>query len=114
MNRKTIFVLILLLSSSVNYSFSQSSYYKKIQLTSDCMWESKKRVVLDSIENQIATIIVKKRSRLLLIKNKEYYVCNMPIGLTHSKLLVSGYVLSGLSTEKLIATPLKLTSAYSQ
>jgi|SRR5690348_8935997 len=110
---KLWFPLVILLAFSSIKCLAQSHFKNKIQLQSSCFWEQKPRKIVDTLKKQIAFIVKKNNIQLLVINNKKYFACNLPETISSSKILITGYVLQTLQTEKVIATPLKLISAYS-
>jgi thioredoxin-related protein len=114
MNNKHLpFVLIVISLFSLNCS-AQSNLKKRIQLQGSCFWDQKNRKIVDTLKDQVATVTKENNGKyLLLINGKKYLPCNLPKTLNDTTILITGYVLQTLQTEKVIATPIKLIKAYS-
>ena len=114
MKTKYISFLVIAISFSGMSCYAQSHFKKRIQLQATCFWEQKNRKVTDTFNNQIAIVTKENNGKhLLLINNKKYLTCNLPESIKDTAILITAYVLQTLQTEKVVATPLKLVSAYS-
>jgi len=84
-----------------------------IKLDKICFFDAQKRAVVDSMINKVATVTRKFDYIILVIDNKRYLSCNIPITTKAKRILISGYVLQTFETEKIIAIPLKVIQAES-
>ncbi len=89
-----------------------AQYTRPVKLKGECFFELKKRKVVDTLINKVAVVNKKGAYFILTIDSKKYLACNLPNNFNYKKVLITGYVLQTLSTEKNIATPLKIIKAF--
>lgn len=108
---KPIIFLVLTCFFLKTYSFCQSRNKSKIKLDKTCFFDTQNRKIVDSLSNKIATVKRQFNYIILIIDNKKYFTCNIPFTIKQKQICVTGYILETFETEKVIATPLKITKA---
>ncbi len=108
---KTILVFLLVSTSSI-WAQTNISVNEHSRIDETCFWENSNRKVISKIENEMAEVSSNGVDYILLINNSQYFPCNLPSTMYKKglRLKISGIVFSTFQTEKVIATPLKLTS----
>ena len=91
--------------------FCQSKNASQIELTKTCFFDKQNRKTIDSLTNKIAKVIRQYNNVILIIDNKKYLTCNLPLTIKNKQIRVTGYILQTFETEKVIATPLKIIKA---
>ena len=104
---------LLILSLFKSDSFCQSRTTPQIKLDKSCFFDKQNRKTNDSLSDKIAKVTRKFNYIILIIDNKKYLTCNIPLTIRQKQLRVTGYILETFKTEKIIATPLKVTKATS-
>jgi len=107
---RTIFFLLTLFLFG-NKSFCQSGTTLQIKLNKSCFFDKQNRNTIDSLTNKIAKVTRQLNYIILVIDNKKYLTCNIPLTIKQKQIRVTGYILQIFETEKVIATPLKVTKA---
>ena len=104
---------IFLLLASIVFSlpcFAQHAYKKPVKLSKACSYKNRKPV--NSIKNKVALLTRENDFYILTINDQKYMPCNLPGGIKSKSIMISGSILETFPTERLMATPLKLTKAY--
>ena len=103
--------LLIALFFIASTCFCQSKTNATIKLKSKCFFDKQNRKKVCKITNQTAIVSKQGSYIILTIKNKKYFTCNIPSSIQNDSIKVTGYILEIFPTERLIATPLKLTRA---
>lgn len=108
--RHIIFLLLTFFSLKTD-SFCQSRNTSQIKLDKTCFFDNQNRKTIDSLTNKIAKVTRKFNYIILVIDDKKYLACNIPLTIKQKQIRVTGYILQTFETEKVIATPLKIINA---
>ncbi len=85
-------------------------YSKSIKLQQKCSYEN--RNVTDLIKDAEAELTVGNNFYVLIVKNRKFIPCNLPAGIKAQAIIISGEILQIITNERLMGTPLRLSSAY--
>ncbi len=108
---KPIIILFLTFFFINTNCICQKRNKSKIKLDKTCFFDTQNRKIVDSLSNKIATVKRQFNYIILIINNKKYFTCNIPFTIKQKQICVTGYILETFDTEKVIATPLKITKA---
>ncbi len=109
MKRKFLFAVMIFILSNGCYP-SKNIYSKAIKLQQKCFYEN--RNVTNSIKDAEAELTVQNNFYVLKVKDRKYIPCNLPAGIKHQSIIISGEILQIMPNERLMGTPLRLSSAY--
>lgn len=104
-------LIALLAIISPNTGFAQRKQPVQIKLEKHCDFDAQNRKRVGRLVNKIATVTREGSYIILLINEDKYMACNLPLTIKQKRIRVSGNVLETFQTERLIATPFKLTKA---
>ena len=109
--KKTIAAIATFSLISGTTGFAQTKRFIRLD-SQGCIEQLKRRKIIDSFSDKLATVFKNEQGyQLLIISKVKFIPCNLPKLPNGTKLIVSGYVLMTFNYEKVIATPIVLRNA---